>query len=92
MYKFPAWISPTVITATPATFFLTNPAISTIIPCTINAAVAKLADARDLKSLGGQLPYRFNSGQRHQKYKRPAIRPVFFCHHTFNDCLLTVSS
>ncbi len=30
-----------------------------------SAAVAELADARDLKSLGGQLPYRFNSGQRH---------------------------
>ncbi len=27
--------------------------------------MAELADARDLKSLGGQLPYRFDSGQRH---------------------------
>ena len=44
-----------------------------------HAAVAELADARDLKSLGGQLPYRFNSGQRHQKIKkRPVILPVFF--------------
>ena len=33
----------------------------------IHAAVAKLADARDLKSLGVNPPYRFESGQRHHK-------------------------
>ncbi len=32
------------------------------------AAVAELADARDLKSLDGKLSSRFNSGQRHHCY------------------------
>jgi len=32
----------------------------------------------DLKSLGGQLPYRFDPGQRHHKItKRPVLSPVF---------------
>ena len=34
----------------------------------LNAAVAELADARDLKSLDGKLSSRFNSGQRHHFY------------------------
>ncbi len=46
----------------------------------MNAAVAELADARDLKSLGGQLPYRFDSGQRHQQIKDlgPLAQPFNF--------------
>lgn len=47
------------------------------IKCRVNhvesAAVAELADARDLKSLGGRLPYRFDSGQRHHFFK---IEPI----------------
>jgi hypothetical protein len=31
----------------------------------------------DLKSLDGQLSYRFDSGQRHHKQQKPAIVPVF---------------
>ena len=31
----------------------------------INAGVAELADAQDLKSCGANLPYRFDSGRRH---------------------------
>ena len=31
----------------------------------INAGVAELADAQDLKSCGTYLPYRFDSGRRH---------------------------
>ena len=31
----------------------------------INAGVAELADAQDLKSCGTNLPYRFDSGRRH---------------------------
>ena len=30
------------------------------------AGVAELADAQDLKSCGGQTPYRFDSDSRHQ--------------------------
>ena len=41
-----------------------------IVPHETLAAVAELADARDLKSLGGKLPCRFDPGQRHQK-KQP---------------------
>ena len=33
----------------------------------INAGVAELADAQDLKSCGTNLPYRFDSGRRHCK-------------------------
>ena len=40
------------------------------------AAVAELADARDLKSLDGQLSCRFDPGQRHQQ-KRPLSRRSF---------------
>ena len=32
-----------------------------------HAGVAKLADARDLKSRGKRFPYRFDPGHRHQK-------------------------
>ena len=31
------------------------------------AGVAELADAQDLKSCGTNLPYRFDSGRRHEK-------------------------
>ena len=31
----------------------------------VNAGVAELADAQDLKSCGTYLPYRFDSGLRH---------------------------
>jgi hypothetical protein len=41
-----------------------------------HAAVAELADARDLKSLDGQLSYRFDPGQRHQK--KVGRLPAFF--------------
>ena len=34
---------------------------------TIDAGVAELADAQDLKSCGTNLPYRFDSGRRHTK-------------------------
>ena len=33
----------------------------------IYAGVAELADAQDLKSCGTNLPYRFDSGRRHEK-------------------------
>ena len=33
------------------------------------AGVAELADARDLKSRGTQIPYRFDPGFRHQLYR-----------------------
>ena len=33
----------------------------------LHAGVAELADAQDLKSCGTNLPYRFDSGRRHQK-------------------------
>ena len=33
------------------------------------AGVAKLADARDLKSRGTQIPYRFDPGFRHHIYR-----------------------
>ena len=39
----------------------------------IHAAVAELADARDLKSLDGQLSYRFDPGQRHHIYETSKI-------------------
>ena len=33
----------------------------------VNADVAELADARDLKSRGSYIPYRFDPGHRHHK-------------------------
>ena len=33
----------------------------------LDAAVAELADAQDLKSCGTNLPYRFDSGRRHSE-------------------------
>ena len=36
----------------------------------IDAGVAELADAQDLKSCGTNLPYRFDSGRRHLKIKK----------------------
>ena len=33
----------------------------------MNAGVAELADAQDLKSCGPLRPYRFDSGLRHQR-------------------------
>ena len=35
-----------------------------------NAGVAELADAQDLKSCGTNLPYRFDSGCRHEEKLR----------------------
>ena len=35
--------------------------------------MAKLVDARDLKSLGNQIPCRFKSGLRHQVEKYPSL-------------------
>ena len=38
----------------------------------------EMADARDLKSLGGKLPCRFESGHRHQKTLRNDFKSFLF--------------
>ena len=46
-----------------------NPSPSIARECKIHkdAGVAELADAQDLKSCGTYLPYRFDSGRRHEE-------------------------
>ena len=50
----------------------------------MNAGVAELADAQDLKSCGTNLPYRFDSGRRHDTEENVESSAFFFvC-----DCVL----
>ena len=42
----------------------------------LSGSVAELADAQDLKSCGSQIPYRFDSGFRHQFFMEEYPSPV----------------
>ena len=48
-----------------------------------DAGVAELADAQDLKSCGTYLPYRFDSGRRHEK-RDVDYQHLFFVIYTSN--------